>query len=718
MRLERFARSAVLLSVLVVVIGLAVSTAVAQTLAHGQRSAAEDQLKQRSALVAEAVSTETMRYVDALRITAAAATVEPLTAARFAQVAEPLREMGLAGATSLGFQVAVSDDQVISVQETWRSRGAADLTFSPVGTGRPHIFSVFSVPLDGGPPAVVGTDTSQIPAPLEAMTQARETDQVTVSDAYQLLRDPGMRAHRQQLAFILTAPIFEHSDNGDRGDFVGWVLMGLRSQDFIGATLERVAQDLVDVTLLAQNFNDELVTVATQRAQTQGVRDLRYNIDITVAQRRWRLDIEAAGGALPGVNTGFPVAAALSGAVLSLLLAGLVYVLATGRSRAQIQVREATSQLRKTEAAARRQADLLEAVMVSISEGVSVIGSNGGVLLHNPAAKRILGVGDTVSDPRAWHTHFGIYRPDGATPFPVEEQPLVRALDGEPSDNVEMVIRNASHPSGVRIEVSGRPLDPKARQHGAVAVFRDVTVQRAQEAELAAFAGVVAHDLRTPLAVVAGYAEFMTEVIESESIDPEDLHTALDNITIGVQRMRDLIQNLLAYATARDAPLDPAAIDLGPIAAEVISTHTARLRGTCPDLVPAVTLEPMPKVLADPTMVRQLLDNLVGNAVKYTELARPAEVEISARPDRPGWIRVEVSDRGVGIPAGQHRAIFSGFHRAHSGQQYSGTGLGLAICQRIVDRHGGVIGAVDNPGGGSRFSFTLPVADRVMAVTG
>lgn len=78
-------------------------------------------------------------------------------------------------------------------------------------------------------------------------------------------------------------------------------------------------------------------------------------------------------------------------------------------------------------------------------------------------------------------------------------------------------------------------------------------------------------------------------------------------------------------------------------------------------------------------------------------------------------VRVCVADNGIGIPEGQHDAIFANFHRAHLGSGYLGTGLGLAICQRIVERHGGTIAASDNPGGGSRFVFTLPAATPMTA---
>jgi C4-dicarboxylate-specific signal transduction histidine kinase len=129
-------------------------------------------------------------------------------------------------------------------------------------------------------------------------------------------------------------------------------------------------------------------------------------------------------------------------------------------------------------------------------------------------------------------------------------------------------------------------------------------------------------------------------------------------------------------------------------------------------------------------MLRQLVDNLVGNALKYVRPSTAARVDVTAarvdvtaarvdvtaaRVDvtaapAGGWVRVEIADRGIGIPRAERDTVFEPFHRARTVHAYGGTGLGLAICQRIVDRHGGRIGVTDNAGGGTRFFFTLPAA--------
>jgi signal transduction histidine kinase len=108
-------------------------------------------------------------------------------------------------------------------------------------------------------------------------------------------------------------------------------------------------------------------------------------------------------------------------------------------------------------------------------------------------------------------------------------------------------------------------------------------------------------------------------------------------------------------------------------------------------------------------MLRRVLDNLVGNALKYVPAGQVAKIDISATANGlPGWLRLDVADRGIGIPDTDKPHVFEAFHRARAHSGYAGTGLGLAICRRIMERHGGGIAVADNPGGGTRFQVTLP----------
>jgi signal transduction histidine kinase len=385
--------------------------------------------------------------------------------------------------------------------------------------------------------------------------------------------------------------------------------------------------------------------------------------------------------------------------------------LATGRSRARHQVRLATAELRSAEAESCRQAGLLGAIMASLGDGVGVVDGNGAFLLHNPAAKALLGVPDDVDGPEQWQSHYGLFRPDGRTPFPPAEMPLVRALHGESSDGVEMLVRNAGRPDGILVSVDGRPLDPSAGQRGAVAVFHDITELRRYEQDLAVFAGVVAHDLKSPLAVVRGHCETAADELRDAPDAPEVTQAlgALGRIALGVDRMAALIDTLLAYTTSRDAPLHVTTVALGPLVDDVVAGRIGHLRPS-DGPVPDVYAGELPEVHADPAMLRHVVDNLIGNSLKYVQPGRPARIDVTAAPAPAGWTRIEIADRGIGIPDDEKPSVFDSFTRARTAAGYAGTGLGLAICRRVVERHGGAIGVADNPGGGTRFHVTLPLA--------
>lgn len=698
-----------MLAVVVLALGLtatwyAVAGLRADDAANGRRA-----MDQRTAVARASVIAQTGRYLDLLKTLAAGIGANPrITAAGFQSATAPFAAARLTGATSVGLVVPAGPDEVAATAALWRSRGATGLHLTPRAGPHRHMFAVLSRALNSNGATKLGTDLAASPEAAGALAQSERTGAPAVSDTYVLLRDRALPAHRQQLSFVFVAPIFEPGPAG-QGPFRGWVVLGLRGQDFLGCVLGDAGQGLLHGALRATDGSGRAVTVAGYAAR--GSRDLRRQATFPVADRHWTLITEADSARLPGARTRLPLTVQVGGVAATILLAGLVYVLATSRSRAQARVRRATAELRQAEAEARRQAGLLSAIMASIGDGVGVIDEHGSFLLHNPAAKQLLGIGMDVDGPDNWQEHYGLYRPDGTTPFPTEELPLVRALAGESSDGVELLVRNANRPEGLLLSVDGRPLDASAGQRGAVAVFHDVTELRRYENDLAVFAGVVAHDLKAPLAVIRGHCELAADLLvgSASTDDVEQARTALRRIAGAVDRMAALIDTLLAYTTARDAPLTLRDVPLGPLVADVVRERTEHPRRDT-DPQPDIYVGPLPAVTADPAMLRHVIDNLLGNALKYVQPGRHPRVDVTAAPAEDGWVRVDVADRGIGIPDEEKPHIFETFHRAHSDAGYAGTGLGLAICRRIVERHGGAIAVVDNPGGGTRFEVSLPAA--------
>jgi signal transduction histidine kinase len=217
-----------------------------------------------------------------------------------------------------------------------------------------------------------------------------------------------------------------------------------------------------------------------------------------------------------------------------------------------------------------------------------------------------------------------------------------------------------------------------------------------QEQELRSLMTMTSHDLRSPLATIAAHLELLREDLGGQA--GEELAT----IERSVRRMERLLDNLTGYARSADHEPQAENVALGDVVADVLAERVNRINGA------RITVdETLPTVRADRELLRHVLDNLVGNAIKYAAHGSTARAVISARTEA-GAVRVEIADHGIGIPAGERPRVFDAFHRSSNSGGYPGTGLGLAICRRIVERHGGRIGVTGNPGGGSVFWFTLP----------
>jgi signal transduction histidine kinase len=227
---------------------------------------------------------------------------------------------------------------------------------------------------------------------------------------------------------------------------------------------------------------------------------------------------------------------------------------------------------------------------------------------------------------------------------------------------------------------------------GLIVFLTDVTDERRMEDELRSYADVVAHDLREPITGLA----HLVALLERRAGAPPDPEV-LDLMRASTERARALIDGVLLYARAGElrhervalgAVMDEVAEDLGP---------TLRAAGATLDV------GPLPEVDGDAGQLRRLLQNLVGNAVKFRSAAPPV-VQVSAAAGED-WT-VTVRDNGVGVAPDDAGRIFGMFSRA--GGERDGTGIGLAVCRRVVEAHGGRIWVEPAAGGGSAFCFTLP----------
>jgi signal transduction histidine kinase len=300
---------------------------------------------------------------------------------------------------------------------------------------------------------------------------------------------------------------------------------------------------------------------------------------------------------------------------------------------------------------------------------------------------------------------FDLFEVDGTTPLPLERVPLRRALVEGRVVDAEIAIAVPGRPPVIAV-CSGRSLlGADGRLLGAVVVMSDVTADRAQRAELERsnadlehFAGIAGHDLAAPLSVVGGYLELLAD--EAGDALDERARGWVATTRASVTRMQGLISALLTYSRAGGAVPSHQPVDTQAL----VELALADLATTVARGAAEVEATGLPVVAGDPVQLRQLLQNLVANAVQHRSPDRPCRVRVSAARTAQGW-ELAVADNGPGVPPEQRDAVFTMFTTGGAGR---GHGIGLATCQRIVAHHGGRIWVDETPGGGATVRFTLP----------
>jgi light-regulated signal transduction histidine kinase (bacteriophytochrome) len=221
--------------------------------------------------------------------------------------------------------------------------------------------------------------------------------------------------------------------------------------------------------------------------------------------------------------------------------------------------------------------------------------------------------------------------------------------------------------------------------------------------ELEQYAQVTSHDLQAPLATIRLYVDVLGRRLGAE--EQAQARELLDGIVGSLDRMRALIRDLLEYSRAGRG--DVAHTPVQP--RELVEQALENLAGPIADRGAQIVTEPLPVVRGDRRQLGQVFQNLIGNAVKFSDEGAP-RVAIAGRLDGE-FAHFTVTDNGIGIDPAHAERIFEPFQRLQPEERYEGTGIGLAICQKVVAAHGGRIWAEGEPGAGSVFHFTLPAED-------
>jgi PAS domain S-box-containing protein len=347
----------------------------------------------------------------------------------------------------------------------------------------------------------------------------------------------------------------------------------------------------------------------------------------------------------------------------------------------------------------RQERDQAERVLAHVGDGIFLVDPEGVIRLWNPAAEAITGL-----------------RSDAICGRPAQE-----TIPGWPA--ITAIVPVAPKPGGAHESLNAQtvPLDLAGKEiwlsivgvalaDGTVYAFRDVTRERRLEDLRSEFVATISHELRTPLASLHGAALTLRE--HGQELNAQTQDDLLDMIAGQSRRLADLVEEILVAGQLDNGSLHVVSEPFDPEELVWAAAAAARVRVDENMQIDVSMDAVLPMVRGDARRTRQVLSNLVDNAIKYSPDGGRIELIVDADDD---YVRFSIRDEGLGIPLGEQKRIFDKFYRLDPDQRrgIGGSGLGLYICQELVRSMNGRIQVESDPGEGAVFTFELPVAERV-----
>jgi PAS domain S-box-containing protein len=504
----------------------------------------------------------------------------------------------------------------------------------------------------------------------------------------------------------------------------------VRSYGFVNAVFE-------DKTLFTDIFGDapddtvrfEVIDDSTGKElfvhnaeEAPGVTVPQKVSTIDVAGQRWRVALfTPAHYGQEGLERYYPLAILVGGGMLAALGGGFLVIQARRREHALDLAGAMTEDLNneRNMAVATQQKD--EAILSSIGDAVFAIDMDGHITLFNPVAERLSGWrrADAIGRPYKDVLHFEL-----ESTGKVSDDFIRRALAGHPAAMNRHTILVRKDGKRIAVADSAAPIrDADDRILGVIVIFRDVSKEQELDRAKSEFVSLASHQLRTPLSAIKWYGEMLLSG-DSGKLNPEQ-QEHVQEVFDGNERMIELVNSLL----------DVSRLDLGKLTNEPTPTVLADVADSlAKELATAIAGKQlqfkmdidrkMAPVVADPKLLRMVLQNLMSNAVKYTppkgsvtvtvRLAKHAEVVKSGSRSEAPHIYIAVTDTGYGIPKAQQYKIFGKLFRADNvrAMDVEGTGLGLYIVKQVAQKLGGDVWFHSVENAGTTFHLVFPVDTR------
>ncbi|MEO5339756.1 MAG: CHASE domain-containing protein [Magnetococcus sp. MYC-9] len=622
------------------------------------------------------------------------------------------------GIQGVGFAVHLPAEQKEEHLAAIRRQGFPDYTLHPPGERPLYSAVIYLEPFSGRNLRAFGYDMYTEPVRRSAMEQARDTGQATLSGKVTLVQEDGEQV---QAGFLLYVPIFRHGSphdtlEGRRTNLAGWAYVPFRMDDLMAGILGAHPSDFdleifdCDCILPERAMYDADHSLTAPKATPPLYRSRKQ---IEIAGHSWTILLNSRSSYESRMATRQPLALLYSGLLGSLLLSGLVWLLVHGRRRA-VQLAQKMTVALQTELEKNRQfsdiMDNIEAyIFIKDRRRRYVYGNRLTLELFQCSAEAFVGKGDESL----------FTSEDGLRHLQSVDE---RVLETGESSKEEMAVAPLNlGETRIYLEAKRPIYDKEGGIWGLSGVSVDITEQKRteealrhakQQAEVAtqaksAFLAAMSHEIRTPMNVVLGMAGVLLET----ELDAEQ-RRLVQSMHRSASALLGVINDVLDYSRMEAGRFAVAELPFSPRQLLEETTHLMRMAGEEKGLTLSLEVgADLPQtILGDDGRLRQVLINLLGNAIKFTHRGQ-VFMRLGLHPQEPSALLFQVVDTGIGIAPEHIHAIFDHFTQADSGitRRYGGTGLGLAISRRLVELMGGQMGVESRLGEGSRFFFTLPV---------
>ncbi|MBF0399548.1 MAG: CHASE domain-containing protein [Magnetococcales bacterium] len=635
------------------------------------------------------------------------------------------------GIQGVGFSLVIPPEEKERHIEAIRKEGFPEYAIQPEGERSLYTTIIYLEPFAGRNLRAFGYDMYSEPTRRAAMEQARDSGQPAMSGKVTLVQEMGQQV---QAGFLLYIPVYRngmpHETVADRhANILGWAYSPFRMSDLMAGVLGQQVNemdleifdgDTPSLEALMYNSVDE-----SSPASDHHIPLYQKVEPILIAGHLWTIKMQTLPAFEAYLDTQRPRIMLLSGMLGSVLISLLVWLLATGRERAIRMAQEMTTELRLhrdhlEELVGAATAEVKAIVQTAVNAVITIDGQ-GIIHTFNPSAEKMFGwsskeaTGRNVSmlmENALAVQHNGFLKKYLDT----REETII----GRGREILAMRKDGTFFPAYLAVghaELSGG-------RHIFVGFLSDITLQKKDEAELrqakedaesgarakAAFIANMSHEIRTPMNAVIGFADV---VLQDSRLTPETR-----------QHVRTILGSAKALLGIINDILDVSKLESGKFTLESACFHlpnalteamrTVEHRAAEKNLDIRVEYDPTLPVrrMGDSTRLRQVVLNLVGNAIKFTEKGK---VTVAVRPDiQPDLLHFSVTDTGIGMTPAQSAKVFEAFTQADASttRRFGGTGLGTTISKQIVEMMGGRIWVESEAGKGTVFHFTvhMPVA--------